>query len=1042
MHETDTPSNESLVVTSNFPVIVAQFCKSFDADGNRDSDPFMTMVPPISVMQKEYLFTAPGHYETSDGFQVYVNILIYSCETSGVLLDGERLTLNDKVVNWMEVAGTQFSYAVITVTTAPHVLSHSRSVPFVATLYGFKMQESYGFPLKLKSELDISTLWEYDSCPPPDTTVADPTTETTTMAGISTEVTTTEAEETTYAGEGTSHVHDKTTPEDHTTVPSTAEDVPTTVSHTTETPEVSMINQTVDRTTTESILPADGQGITNTKVGVEKTRTTENSWWSNAEDGGSGEYITTDNTDSPGALTIDFLHKVESTTAIELSIASTLQDFEKTVDLEMTTTIQSTTADDQTATTPPGEISSISTDNGDGSGSWEHEPTIPTTVQHTTTPCLNSMSCNVKLTSRVPFLWEVDETITSDVTMLLSTEEDIQTTESSMTLEQVLRRTGGNSHATNIDRITSGDSSLIYSTMTATAVTDQTRVDILEEVPTTTGASEIVTTASQQLTAIISQGVATDADTSSVTTWETTTPSDITSSADDRSTAANMSTLHRDIITTEVPDTTAIGLETTRSRDLSTVQIVSGADLVAEEDMTSSRISQGITAKPYTTAVNANMITTLRPNADLTSESETTDETTVVSDSDRVAGSDDISTMTDSFYETNEETLGVTTFSTQGLSTIVTDLYDTSAKAIPTDSSVTEKARARVDNTRSESSTSWVNEFKLILIPACLLVGIPLLCALWCLGIYCYNRLKYSCTRGMCKPFRKYFCCCLKNKKRQTEVVPTIGNNTENQKHGATRSPRKHSTKKGLSLSYTDASLLKRPWSGDSATNTYMTSSSLPSPCATVSTRYMLEEEITNHIGHCDKMAGASSRNKASDWSTSTGRMHRHYDMIPSSRSRKKLSDWSLGTGRTQISLTNVIRKKRRVVKDEMHLVDGSSSSSIASICEKDAAGSSHIPQVNNNTFAALHMAPKVSSWTFQAPTLKEKVLGRKGRPKPSATSGPASAEEYPKKYIRRSHPKSRLTSKSLQLSREQKQSRSASKYIVALDNTVHNSWA
>ena len=54
-----------------------------------------------------------------------------------------------------------------------HVVTHRSAVSFVATLYGLRMQESYGLPLKLKPDLDIKKLWEYDSCPPAETTVLD-----------------------------------------------------------------------------------------------------------------------------------------------------------------------------------------------------------------------------------------------------------------------------------------------------------------------------------------------------------------------------------------------------------------------------------------------------------------------------------------------------------------------------------------------------------------------------------------------------------------------------------------------------------------------------------------------------------------------------------------------------------------------------------------------------------------------------------------------------------------------------------------------------
>ena len=52
-------SDQPLHLVANKGVQVAQFSKSFSADGNRNSDPFMTILPSTDQFSANYTFTTP-----------------------------------------------------------------------------------------------------------------------------------------------------------------------------------------------------------------------------------------------------------------------------------------------------------------------------------------------------------------------------------------------------------------------------------------------------------------------------------------------------------------------------------------------------------------------------------------------------------------------------------------------------------------------------------------------------------------------------------------------------------------------------------------------------------------------------------------------------------------------------------------------------------------------------------------------------------------------------------------------------------------------
>ena len=73
---TDVPatSNESLTISCSGPVLVAQLCKSYEADGVQRSDPFMTLMTPVVQYAYAYDFSTLASVDGGE-FDNYLNIV-------------------------------------------------------------------------------------------------------------------------------------------------------------------------------------------------------------------------------------------------------------------------------------------------------------------------------------------------------------------------------------------------------------------------------------------------------------------------------------------------------------------------------------------------------------------------------------------------------------------------------------------------------------------------------------------------------------------------------------------------------------------------------------------------------------------------------------------------------------------------------------------------------------------------------------------------------------------------------------------------------
>ena len=127
-------SDQPMAITSNQPILVAQYSNSHSVD-NMVADPFMVLVPPT-----EQGFTKSSFSTPVSGFTDYVNITVLTDSIAGVLLDGAPIP----VANWTPIPGSDYSGTAVPITPGVH---HIESIsPVLTVIYGFATYDSYGYP--------------------------------------------------------------------------------------------------------------------------------------------------------------------------------------------------------------------------------------------------------------------------------------------------------------------------------------------------------------------------------------------------------------------------------------------------------------------------------------------------------------------------------------------------------------------------------------------------------------------------------------------------------------------------------------------------------------------------------------------------------------------------------------------------------------------------------------------------------------------------------------------------------------------------------
>ena len=137
--------------SSEFPISVAQYSQSSDADGVTKSDPFMALVQPNSSWLSRYPICSPP----SDGFELNVVNIIAPTALLGIpsqsggptpiRIDGVPIQYSA----FTDIPGTGYSYAQRPVGAGPHLVDSAgfqTPFPFGLLVYGFSTYDSYGYP--------------------------------------------------------------------------------------------------------------------------------------------------------------------------------------------------------------------------------------------------------------------------------------------------------------------------------------------------------------------------------------------------------------------------------------------------------------------------------------------------------------------------------------------------------------------------------------------------------------------------------------------------------------------------------------------------------------------------------------------------------------------------------------------------------------------------------------------------------------------------------------------------------------------------------
>ncbi|HEA29769.1 MAG TPA: T9SS type A sorting domain-containing protein [Leeuwenhoekiella sp.] len=133
--ELDIPSDEYTQIEASNPVLVAQYSKGQNSDGNV-SDPFMLLIPPFEQFQNRYTVTTPA-----EGFnRHFINLAVPSSQVGNVFVDSNPVDASE----FTAIASTGFSGVQVEVEAGTHNLTGP--LPFGAFMYGFGNFDSYGYP--------------------------------------------------------------------------------------------------------------------------------------------------------------------------------------------------------------------------------------------------------------------------------------------------------------------------------------------------------------------------------------------------------------------------------------------------------------------------------------------------------------------------------------------------------------------------------------------------------------------------------------------------------------------------------------------------------------------------------------------------------------------------------------------------------------------------------------------------------------------------------------------------------------------------------
>lgn len=122
-------------ITADAPIFVTQYSHSSDADGVKNSDPFMVLVPHTGQYSADNMVCVP----TNNFPKNYLNVVVPTAAAGSLRIDGVL-----PLAAFSVIASSGYSGAQIPVSKGPH--SVTASAPLGVIVYGYGEYDGYGYP--------------------------------------------------------------------------------------------------------------------------------------------------------------------------------------------------------------------------------------------------------------------------------------------------------------------------------------------------------------------------------------------------------------------------------------------------------------------------------------------------------------------------------------------------------------------------------------------------------------------------------------------------------------------------------------------------------------------------------------------------------------------------------------------------------------------------------------------------------------------------------------------------------------------------------
>ncbi|XP_002739979.1 IgGFc-binding protein-like [Saccoglossus kowalevskii] len=157
--EIDVPSTDSLLISSDRPLLVMQYSKGGEVD-NTKSDPFMVLVVPFQQYSGSVTFATLNYTGGESGkdkitLDNHLNVNI-KCDDITALNHNHQSILRNQLTWRLNVGGSDYCSAQLDIAHGLHTISHTdNKVKYSVVLHGWGSTVSYGFPVGMQ----VATLW-------------------------------------------------------------------------------------------------------------------------------------------------------------------------------------------------------------------------------------------------------------------------------------------------------------------------------------------------------------------------------------------------------------------------------------------------------------------------------------------------------------------------------------------------------------------------------------------------------------------------------------------------------------------------------------------------------------------------------------------------------------------------------------------------------------------------------------------------------------------------------------------------------------------